>query len=138
MLLYVVCLKVAKRVSWYCNQPINGPNPDLTFLLYDHFTGCNLTELWNPSAANTTFLTDVSLLNDATQYPSCDDGSVGSVVLLNTTLNTAIVAYYTGTTAGSIACFVCNNGYELSTTITERHCQRNGLWSGNPIICGMS
>ena len=100
-------------------------------------TGCNLTELWNPSAANTTFLPDVSLLDDATQYPSCDADSVGSVVLVNTTLNTATVAYYTGTTSGSRACFVCEDGYELSTT-TDRFCQRNGLWSGNPITCGMS
>ena len=42
------------------------------------------------------FLPDVSLLNDtAAQYPSCDVGSVGSVVLKNTTINTATVAYYT-------------------------------------------
>ena len=118
---------------------INGPNPDLTFLLYDHFTGCNLTELWNLPTANATFLSDVSSLNDtATRYPSCDVGSVGSTVLVNTTLNTATVAYYTGTTSGSMACFVCEDGYELSTTTSERFCRRNGLWSGNPIICGMS
>ena len=105
--------------------------------MYNTFIGCNLTELWNLPAANATFLTDVSLLNDAAQYPSCDDGSIGSVVLVNTTLNTATVAYYTGTTSGSRACFICDDGYELSTTITERFCQGNGLWSGNPTMCGM-
>ena len=106
--------------------------------MYDYFTGCNLTELWDLSSANTTFLPDVSLLDDAAQYPSCGAGRVGSAVLVNTTLNTATVAYYTGTTSGSRVCFVCEDGYELSTTITERLCQRDGLWSGNPIICGMS
>ena len=76
-------------------------------------------------------------MNDAVHYPSCGAGSVGSAVLVNTTLNTATVAYYTGTTDGSRACFVCDEGYELNTTANERVCQRNGLWSGNPIVCGM-
>ena len=52
-------------------------------------------DLWNLPAADTSILTDVSLLNDsAAQYQSCDAGSVGSAVLMNTTLNTATVAYY--------------------------------------------
>jgi len=108
--------------------------------LHDHFTGCSLTELWNLSAADATFLSDVSLLNDtAAQYPICGDGSVGSVgsvVLVNTTLSTATVTYYSGNTPGSMACFVCSSGYELNTTINTRFCQGNGLWSGNPIVCG--
>ena len=93
-------------------------------------------ELWDLSAAGVTLMSDVSLLDDAAQYPSCDDESVGSAVLVNTTLSTATVAYYTGTTAGSTACFVCdrNSGY---TPTAERTCQTNGTWSGNPIICGM-
>ena len=99
------------------------------------YTGCNLTELWDLPAANATLLSDVSLLDDAAQYSSCDAGSVGSVVLKNTTLNTVTVAYYNGSTSGSRACFVCDDGYELSTT--ERFCKGNGLWSGNPIVCGM-
>ena len=96
-------------------------------------------ELWDLSAAGITFLPDVSLLNDAAQHPSCDAESVGSVALVNTTLNTATVAYYTGNTSGSRACFVCNedSGYELNTPTAERTCQTNGTWSGNPIICGM-
>ena len=112
----------------------NHPNPGLKFLLHDHFTGCNLTELWNLPAGNATDL------SDAARYPSCDAGSVGSVVLENTTLNTATVAYYNGTTSGSRACFVCDNSseYELNSTITEKVCQSNGLWSGTPIVCGMS
>ena len=110
----------------------------MKFLLHDHFTGCNLTELWNPPAAGATFLSDVSLLNDSAQYQSCDAASVGSAVLVNTTLNTATVAYYSGTTASSTACFVCDEGYELNSTTTERDCQPNGLWSGSPIVCGMS
>ena len=58
---------------------------------------------------------------------------------MNTTLNTATVAYYTGTAPGSTACFVCDRSseYELNSTIT-RVCQSNGLWSGSPIECGMS
>ena len=90
-------------------------------------------------AANATFLPGVGLLDEAAQYPSCNDSSVGSVVLVNTTLNTATVAHYTGTTAGSRACFVCDvdSEYELNSTIT-RICQSDGLWSGSPIICGMS
>ena len=55
---------------------------------------------------------------------------------MNTTLNTATVAYYSGTTTDSTACFVCNTGYELNTTTNERVCQRNGLWSENSIVCG--
>jgi len=59
---------------------------------------------------------------------------------VNTTLNTATVAYYTGTTAGSRACFVCNNGsrYAPNTTISnERVCQNDGRWSRAPVVCGM-
>ena len=83
-------------------------------------------------------MSDVSLLDDAAQYPSCDDGSVGSVALRDTTLNTATVAYYNGTITGSRACFVCNNinGYTLNTTTSERFCQSDGTWSGSPLICG--
>ena len=95
-------------------------------------------ELWDLSATNASFLSDVSLLNDsAAQYPSCDDVSVGSAVLVNTTLNTATVAYYTGTTPGSRACFVCDESseYELNTAINERVCQRDGTWSRSPTIC---
>ena len=96
-------------------------------------------ELWDLPTADANIMTDVSLLDDAAQYPSCDDGSFGSVVLADITLKTATVAYYDGTTPGSRACFVCNNGsnYKLNTTTNSRVCQRNALWSGNPIICGM-
>ena len=85
------------------------------------------------------FLSDVSLLNDsAAQYPSCDDSSVGGVVLEDTTLNTVTVAYYNGTTPGSTACFVCDesNGYEPNIATTNRLCQRDGTWSGSLILCG--
>ena len=101
------------------------------------FTGCSPMELWNLPAVGVTFLSDTLLMNDAAQYPSCDARSVGSVALMNTTLNTATVAYYTGTTPGSRACFVCDedSGYEL--TNNERVCQSNSTWSGSPIICGM-
>ena len=97
-------------------------------------------ELWNLSAPGVSFLPTVTVLDDATQYPSCINKSVGSVVLMNTALNTATVAYYSGITPGSTACFVCDesSGYELSTTTTtERVCQSNTLWSGSPITCGM-
>ena len=111
-----------------------------TFLLHDHYTGCSLLELWNLPAAGTTFLSDVSLLDDAAQYPTCDTGSVRSVVLRNTTLNTATVAYYNDTTPGSRACFVCDrsNGYGLNTNTVERICQNDAVWSGSLIQCGMS
>ena len=110
-----------------------------TFLLYAYYTACSLVELWNPPAAGVTFLPDVSLLNDSAQYPSCDAAGVGSAVLVNTTLNTATVAYYTGTTPGSSACFVCDesSGYELNTVTNERVCRSNGTWSGSAIMCGM-
>ena len=97
-------------------------------------------ELWDSPPADGVFLSDVSLLNaSAAWYPSCDAGSVGSAVLEETSLNTAIVVYYTGNSPGSTACFVCNNasGYELNTASTERVCQSNGKWSGSPIMCGM-
>ena len=98
-------------------------------------------EHWNLPTANTRLLSNVSLLNDtADQYPSCKDGSVGSAVLVNTTLNTATVVYYSGTTPGSRACFVCDKSswYELNATITaERVCQSNATWSGSPTVCGM-
>ena len=107
-------------------------------------TACFLEELWNLPATGFTFLSDVSLLEDADQYLSCDDGSigsVGSVVLNDNRLNTATVAYYNGATPGSTACFVYDrsSGYELNATTTaERVCQSDGLWSGSPIVCGMS
>ena len=97
-------------------------------------------ELWDLPATNATFLSNISLLNDtAAQYPSCDNESVGFAVLENTTLNTATVAYYNGTTTHSSACFVCDesSGYKLNTTIKERVCQGNVTWSGAPIVCGM-
>ena len=104
-------------------------------LLHSLFPGRAL----EPTAAGATFLPDVSLLNDSAQYPSCDAGRVGSAVLENTTLNTTTVAYYTGTTPGSSACFVCDvsNGYELNTVTNERVCRSNGTWSGSAIMCGM-
>ena len=109
--------------------------------MHDHFTDCSLIQLWDLSAAGTTFLPDVSFLDGAAdQYPSCDDGSVGSAVLMNTILNTATVAYYTGTTPDSRACFVCDedSGYELNPAINERLCQRDATWSGISTICGMN
>ena len=113
------------------------PKHDQKFLLYDHFTDCNQTKLWDLRADDAKVLSDVSLLNDtAAQYQSCDEGSVGSVVLVNTTLNTVTVAYYNGTTPGSRVCFVCSDGYELNTITNERFCEENGLWSGNYIVCG--
>ena len=72
-------------------------------------------ELWNLPNAGDNFLSNVSLLNGtAARYPSCDNNSIGSVVLENITLNTAIVAYYSGTTPGSRASFVCieSSGYD--------------------------
>ena len=90
-------------------------------------------DLWDLSAAaDANFLFNVSLLEDAAQYPSCDDNSVGSAVLMNTTLNTATVAYYNGTTPGSTACFVCDDGLELNE---RRVCQRDATWSGSPFVC---
>ena len=96
-------------------------------------------ELWNLSTTNATFLRDVSLLDDATQYHSCVHGSVGSAVLKDSRLGTSTVAYYTGITPGSKACFVCdeNSGYELNTTTNERICQSDATWSEGPITCGM-
>ena len=108
----------------------------MKLLFYGHFTACKPTELWILTAPDVIILPNVSLLYDAVQYPSCGDESVGSVVLEDTTLNTATVAYYNGTTAGSRACFVCDNGYEPSTNTSERFCKESGLWSGNSIVCG--
>ena len=101
--------------------------------------GCSLRELWNLSTTNATFLRDVSLLDDAAQYQSCVTGSVGSVVLKDSRLGTSTVAYYTGITPGSRACFVCdeNSGYEIKSTINERICQSDAIWSEGPITCGM-
>ena len=101
--------------------------------------GCSLMELWDLSTTNTTFLHDVNLLDDATQYHSCVHGSVGSAVLKDSRLGTSTVAYYTGITPGSKACFVCdeNSGYELNTTTNERICQSDATWSEGPITCGM-
>ena len=103
-----------------------------------HITDCSPMELWNLSATEATFLLDVSLLNDsAARYPSCDAGHVGSAVLKNITLNTATVAYYSGTTPGSTVCFVCDetNGYEQSASMNIRVCQSNATWSNIPIVC---
>ena len=80
------------------------------------------------------------VLDEAARYPSCITGGFGSAVLENTTLNTATVAYLTGTTPGSIACFVCDDdsGYALDTPVNERICRRDATWSSNSMICGMS
>ena len=102
-------------------------------------TDCSPEELWNLTATNATFLPDVDLLDDATKYPKCDPGGVESAVLRDTRLNITTVAYYTGITPGSRACFVCdeNSGYELNTTTNERVCEHDATWSRSPIICGM-
>ena len=97
-----------------------------------------MNELWNLPADDATFLPDVSLLKEnAAEYPSCDNTSIGSVVFVNN--NTATVAYYNGNTTDSRACFVCDksNGYELNTTIDERVCQIDATWSGSSTVCGM-
>ena len=115
------------------------PKP-VHFNVHQYFIGCFLNELWNLPAPAAIFWNDVSLLDDAAQYPSCDNSSAGSAVLVNTTFNTATVAYYNGTTAGSTVCFVCNNasGYAPNTTISnERVCQNDGTWSRTPVVCGM-
>ena len=95
-------------------------------------------ELWNLSTTNTTFLHDVNLLDDAAQYQSCVTESVGSAALKDSRLSASTVAYYTGITPGSRACFVCdeNSGYELNTTTNERICQSDATWSKGPITCG--
>ena len=94
-------------------------------------------ELWNlPAADDIVFLPNVSLLgNAAAQYPDCYDRSIRSVVLKDTTLNTATVAYIT---SGSTACFVCDeeSGYELNTTTNERVCRSDGTWDKTSTICG--
>ena len=103
-------------------------------------SGCSPRDLWDLPAADTNFLTDVSLLEDAAQYSNstCGADSVESAVLNDDRLNTATVAYYTGRTPGSTACFVCDRSNEYAPNITAvRVCQRNGTWSGSPIICGM-
>ena len=103
------------------------------------YIGCSPVELWDLPAAGFTLLGNISSLNDtATWYPICDNSSVGSAVLLDTTLNIATVAYLTGTTPGSRACFVCgeDSGYGSNTTSIVRVCQNDGTWSGTPITCG--
>ena len=94
-------------------------------------------ELWNLSAPGVRFLPNVTVLDDATQYPSCDNRTVRSVVLMNTALNTATVAYYSGTIPGSTACFVCDVSSEYEQSTSTRVCQSNSTWSGSPITCGM-
>ena len=95
-------------------------------------------ELWNLPAANATFQPNVSLLDDAHQYPNCNNRSGWNAVLVNTTLNTATIAYYNGTTLGSIACLVCveYSGNEPNSTINERVCQSDEAWSKSTILCG--
>ena len=122
-------------------EPIAIPelNCIVTQIICCMIIGCSLMELWDLSTTNTTFLHDVSLLDDAAQYESCVTGSVGSVALKDSRLSASTVAYYTGITPGSKACFVCheNSGYELNTTTNERICQSDATWSEGPITCGM-
>ena len=108
-------------------------------MLHGHFTDCSPMELWDLPADGFTVLADVSLLGDeASKYPSCDADSVGSVVLRDTKLNTATVAYYTGNSSGSRACFVCDeaSGYAPNTTTNERDCQTDKTWSRSSLVCG--
>ena len=95
-------------------------------------------ELWNLATTNATLLPNVSLLDDADQYPSCNNGSVWSAVLVDSTLNTATVAYHNGATPGLIACLVCDeySGNEPNSAINERVCQSDVGWSNSTIICG--
>ena len=55
-------------------------------LFHDYSTDCSPMELWDLPTNGFSFLPDVSALDDAAEYPSCDDGSVGSAVLEQTTL----------------------------------------------------
>ena len=125
--------------SCVASQHSNITFNKVVFCIISLCTGCAPVELWDLPAAGFTFLANISSLNDtAAQYPICDDSSVESAVLLDTTLNIATVTYLTGTTPGSRACFVCDedSGYESNTTSSVRVCQNDGTWSGNPITCG--
>ena len=88
-------------------------------------------EFWNLATTNATFLHNISLLDDADQYPSCNNGSVWNAVLVDSTLNASTVAYYNDTTPGLIACFVCDeySGNEPNSTINESVCQSDTAWS---------
>ena len=81
------------------------------------------------------------LLNNtaAAQNPGCDAGSVESAVLRDNRFNATTVAYYSGTTPGSKACYICYKGskYVPNTTTAVRVCLSNATWSGSPIVCGM-
>ena len=131
-----ICISASIYIVSSCTQKFCTSQS----ILHDHYTDCSVVELWDLPAADVTFILDVSLLEHGAQYPSCDAGSVGSAVLVNTTLNTATVAHYSGTTPGSAACFVCDesSGYTLNTSTNERVCQRNITWSGSSIVCGKS
>ena len=56
---------------------------------WKRFSSAGVTLQRNVSSLTVAFLSDVSLLDDDVQYLSCDDGSVGSVVLVSTTLRLA-------------------------------------------------
>ena len=95
-------------------------------------------DLWNLPATGFTFLQAVNLLQNAAQYPSCGNtSSAGSAVLVDKILSITTVTYYTGTTPGSRACFVCDENSMPNTTFIERVCQSDATWSGSPILCGM-
>jgi len=97
-------------------------------------------ELWDLPVADGFLLTNISLLDDAAQYPSCNNGNMGSAVLEDATLNTVTVAYYNGITPGSSACFVCDDdsGYALDAPVNVRICQSDATWSRNSMMCGTS
>ena len=50
---------------------------EFEFLWHDHFTECSPVDHWNQPATNATFLSNISLLDDADQYPSCNNEVFG-------------------------------------------------------------
>ena len=105
----------------------------LLLLLSSISKDCDPASLWNLPAPDAVFT------QDSAPDQNCNANTQGSSTLLNTTLSTATLACYNGTSPGSVAGFVCDDIYELNTTTVERVCQmvgNNATWSGNPVTCG--
>ena len=59
----------------------------------------------------------------------CLSTDIGSVSVVNGT------GCYSGTTAGSVATYHCDNGYIISSGSEQRECRSDGNWEGEIPVC---
>ncbi len=70
----------------------------------------------------------VEIVNTDIPDLRCTTDSVGSLLIPNG------IVCYTGTTLGSTANYICDDGFEVPADNSQRVCQADGHWHGDIIL----